>query len=153
MPAGVTKALDYLRTRQRSDGGFSYSSSQRQRRHHSLGHARHRLRRQQPGPLEVGRPQPDELPAEHQPRRRAATNSGNAPEYYALCILAYRAANRTDLLTSAGSTQIDLVAKLESYQSLTGGFYSPSGEPAAATETTAWAVLGLVAAHQSGRPR
>ena len=46
----------------------------------------------------------------------SAANSGNAPEYYALCILAYRAANRTDLLTSAGSTQIDLVGKLESYQ-------------------------------------
>ena len=26
-PASVTKALDYLRTRQRADGGFSYSSS------------------------------------------------------------------------------------------------------------------------------
>ena len=56
----------------------------------------------------------------------AATNSGNAPEYYGLAILAYVAANRTDLLSNAGSGQIDLVAKLESYQSLTNGYYSPT---------------------------
>ena len=149
VPAGVTKGLDYLRTRQRSDGGFSYSSSQGSAATTPwvmlaiASGANNPARWKSDGHSPITYLQSINLTS-------AATNSGNAPEYYALCIVAYRTANRTDLLTSAGSTQIDLVDKLESYQSLTGDFYSPSGSTFEATETTAWAILGLVAAHQSG---
>ncbi len=149
VPAGVTKGLDYLRTRQRSDGGFSYSSSRGSATTTPwvmlaiASGANNPARWKSDGHSPITYLQSINLTS-------AATNSGNAPEYYALCIVAYRTANRTDLLTSAGSTQIDLVDKLESYQSLTGDFYSPSGTTFEATETTAWAILGLVAAHQSG---
>jgi hypothetical protein len=153
VPGSVTKGLDYLHTRQRTDGGFSYINSQGSPfdtpwvmlaiAAGQNGPARWKLAGRSP----VGFLQNTAL-------NSAAATSGNAPEYYSLCILAYLAAGRTDLLSSAGSTQIDLVGKLESYQSITGGYYSPAtpATTAAATETTAWAVLGLVAAHQSGAP-
>lgn len=83
----------------------------------------------------------------------AAASSGNAPAYYALCILAYRAAGRLDLLTKAGSDHIDLVASLESFQSAQGYFSAvPSSVATAGTETTAWAVLALVPAKTVGTP-
>lgn len=83
----------------------------------------------------------------------AAASSGNAPAYYALCILAYAAADRLDLLTKAGSDHIDLVASLESFQSAQGYFSAvPSSVATAGTETTAWAVLALVAAKTVGTP-
>ena len=151
VPSGVTKGLDYLRTRQRADGGFSYSSSRGSATTtpwvmFAIASGRNNPARwKSDGHSPITFLQSIDLTA-------AAKNSGNAPEYYALCIVAYRTANRTDLLTSAGSTQIDLVDKLESYQSISDGFYSPSGSSVEATETTAWAILGLVAAHQSGPP-
>ncbi|HUK77752.1 MAG TPA: prenyltransferase/squalene oxidase repeat-containing protein [Thermoleophilia bacterium] len=151
VPAGVTKGLDYLRTRQRTDGGFSYSSSRGSPTTTPwvmlaiASGANNPARWTSAGRSPITYLQSIDLAT-------AAKNSGNAPEYYALCILAYRTANRTDLLTNAGSGQIDLVDKLESYQSISDGFYSPSGGSLAATETTAWAILGLVAAHQSGPP-
>ena len=153
VPASVTKGLDWLHTRQRSDGGLSYTSSSGNPYDTpwtmlaiaagNNGPSRWKI----DGHSTVTFLQDTNLDA-------AATNSGNAPEYYALCILAYRAAGRTDLLTSAGSPQIDLISKLKSYQLLPDGYYSPA-KPAttdAATETTAFAVLGLFAAHQSGPP-
>jgi hypothetical protein len=151
VPSSVTKGLDWLHTRQRTDGGFSYTSTSGNpvntpwimlaiaAGHNGPGHWK------VDGHSAVTFLQDTALDT-------AAKNSGNAPEYYALCILAYRAAGRTDLLTSAGSTQIDLIGKLKSYQSVSDGYYSPA-TPAttdSATETTAWAVLGLIAAHQSG---
>ena len=151
VPAGVTKGLDYLHTRQRTDGGFAYSSS-----HGNTSDTPWVMLAIAAGGNNPARWQVDGLSPltflQDTNLAVSAANSGNAPEYYALCILAYKAANRTDLLTSAGSAQIDLVGKLESYQVLPGGYYSPAtpATTAASTETTAWAVLGLVAAHQSG---
>ena len=151
VPSGVTKGLDYLRTRQRADGGFSYSSSRGSATTtpwvmFAIASGRNNPARwKSHGHSPITFLQNIDLAS-------AAKNSGNAPEYYALCIVAYRTANRTDLLTSAGSTQIDLVDKLESYQSISPGYYSPSGSTLDATETTAWAILGLVAAHESGPP-
>ena len=153
VPASVTKGLDWLHTRQRSDGGLSYTSSSGNPYDTpwtmlaiAAGH-NGPSRWKVDGHSTVTFLQDTNLAT-------AATNSGNAPEYYALCILAYRAAGRTDLLTSAGSPQIDLIGKLVSYRSISDGYYSPA-TPAttdAAVETTAFAVLGLVAAHQSGPP-
>ena len=153
VPVSVTKGLDWLHTRQRSDGGLSYTSSSGNPfdtpwtmfaiAAGNNGPSRWKI----DGHSTVTFLQDTNLAA-------AATNSGNAPEYYALCILAYRAAGRTDLLTSAGNPQIDLIGKLKSFQLLPDGYYSPA-KPAttdAATETTAFAVLGLFAAHQSGPP-
>lgn len=151
VPAGVTKGLDWLHAHQRTDGGFAYTSSQGNTVDTPwvmlaiAAGANNPARWKVAGHSPVNFLQATNLAS-------AAANSGNAPEYYALCILAYKAANRTDLLASAGSTQIDLVGKLGSYQSLTNGYYSPATPAtiAAATETTAWAVLGLIAAFQSG---
>ncbi len=150
-PAGVTKGLDYLHTRQRTDGGFAYSSTQGNTADTPWVMLAIAAGGNSPARWRVGGLSPVAF-LQNTNLTTAAANSGNAPEYYALCILAYRAADRTDLLSSAGSTQIDLVAKLESYQSPTDGYYAPSttGSTTAATETTAWAVLGLVAAYQSG---
>ncbi len=153
VPASVTKGLDWLHTRQRSDGGLSYTSSSGNPYDTpwtmlaiaagNNGPSRWKV----DGHSTVTFLQDTNLAA-------AATNSGNAPEYYALCILAYRAAGRTDLLTTAGSAQSDLISNLKSYQLTPDGYYSPAkpATPDSATETTAFAVLGLVAAHQSGPP-
>ncbi len=150
-PAGVTKALDYLRAHQRTDGGFSYTGASGSAVTTPWATLAIAAGANSPGLWKsdgrspVGFLQDTNLVT-------AATNSGNAAAYYALCILAYKAANRTDLLASAGSTQIDLVGKLESYQSLTDGFYAPGSGTALSTTTTAWAVLALVGAHESGPP-
>lgn len=151
VPASVTKALDYLHTRQRADGGFSYSSSSGNASDTPWAMLAIAAGANDPSRWQVDKRSPVSF-LQGINLVTAATNSGNAPEYYALAILAYLAADRTDLLSNAGSGQIDLVAKLESYQSPTSGYFSPSGNPTSATETTAWAVLGLVAAHQSGSP-
>ena len=150
VPAGVTKALDYLNTRQRTDGGFSYSSARGNASDTPWAMLAIAAGANNPAGWKVDARSPVSF-LQATNLVAAAADSGNPPEYYALCILAYLAADRTDLLSNAGSGQIDLVAKLESYQTLTGGYYSPTlGAATAATETTAWAVLGLVAAHQSG---
>jgi hypothetical protein len=152
VPASVTKALDYLHTRQRADGGFSYSSSSGNASDTPWAMLAIAAGANDPARWKVGKRSPVSF-LQSINLVTAAANSGNAPEYYGLAILAYLAADRTDLLSNAGSGQIDLVAKLESYQSLTSGYFSPTlGNPASATETTAWAVLGLVAAHQNGSP-
>ncbi len=151
VPSSVTKGLDWLHTRQRSDGGFSYTSTSGSANWTPWIMLAIAAGRNGPGRWKVDGHSPVWF-LQDTALDTAAKSSGNAPEYYALCILAYRAAGRTDLLTSAGSTQIDLVGKLKSYQSVSAGYYSPA-TPAttdSATETTAWAVLGLIAAHQSG---
>jgi len=153
VPSSVTKGLDWLHTRQRSDGGLSYTSSSGNPYDTPWTMLAIAAGNNGPGRWKIdGHSTVTFL--QNTALDTAAKNSGNAPEYYALCILAYRAAGRTDLLTTAGSTQIDLIGKLKSYQSVGDGYYSPA-TPAttdAATETTAFAVLGLVAAHQSGPP-
>ena len=153
VPAGVTKGLDYLHAHQRGDGGFSRGGS----------HSSASLTPWVTLAIAAGANDPALWRVEgHSPvtflqatdLTSAAAASGNAPEYYALCILAYRAANRTDLLKSAGTTKLDLVAKLESYQS-SEGYYSPAipATTSASTETTAWAILGLDVAQQTGPPK
>ncbi len=153
VPASVTKGLDYLHTRQRTDGGFSYINAQGSPFDTPWVMLAIAAGQNGPGRWKVAGNNPVGF-LQSTALNTAAATSGNPPEYYALCILAYLAAGRTDLLSSAGSTQIDLVGKLKSYQSITTGYYSPATPAtiAAATETTAWAVLGLVAAHQSGAP-
>ena len=152
VPAGVTKGLDYLHAHQRGDGGFSLGGS----------HGSASLTPWATLAIAAGGNDPALWRVEgHSPvtflqgtdLTSVAAASGNAPEYYALCILAYRGADRTNLLKSAGTTKLDLVAKLESYQS-SEGYYSPAipATTSASTETTAWAILGLDAAQQSGPP-
>jgi hypothetical protein len=153
VPVSVTKGLDWLHTRQRSDGGLSYTSSSGNPYDTPWTMLAIAAGNNGPGRWKIdGHSTVTFLQDTN--LATAATNSGNAPEYYALCILAYRAAGRTDLLTTAGSAQSDLISNLKSYQLIPDGYYSPA-KPAttdAATETTAFAVLGLVAAHQSGPP-
>jgi uncharacterized membrane protein YgcG len=153
VPAGVTKGLDYLHTRQRADGGFSYSGAHGSASDTPWVMLAIAAGNNGPSIWRVAGRSPVTF-LQDTDLASAAKNSGNVPEFYALCILAYLAANRTDLLSSAGTAQIDLVGKLESYQSLDNGYYSPATPPtiAASTETTAWAVLGLIAAHRSGPP-
>ena len=150
-PTGVTKALDYLRARQRADGGFSYNSASGSATTTPWAMLAIAAGGNDPGLWRSHGRSPVSF-LQDTNLVTAAADSGNAPAYYALCILAYKAADRTDLLASAGSTQIDLVGKLESYQALPYGYYAPGTGAALSTTTTAWAVLGLVAAHESGPP-
>ncbi len=77
----------------------------------------------------------------------------NRPAFYAKVMLAYIAAGRVDLIWSAGTKGIDLVAKLHSYQNTTTGAFSPSGStatnPYATVNTTIWAILALKAAGET----
>ena len=158
VPSSVIKGLDWLHTRQRSDGGFSYTSSSGNSSDTPWIMLAIAAGNNGPGRWQVSGHSPVTF-LQHTALDTAAKNTTNAPEFYALCILAYRAAGRTDLLATAGSTQVDLISKLESYQSLTDGYYSPNPTATAvidataqATETTTFAVLALVAAHESGQP-
>jgi hypothetical protein len=150
VPAGVTKGLDYLHAHECADGGFSYANTSGNALETPWVVLAIAAGGNSPARWKSGESSPIAF-LKNTNLVTAAANSGNAPEYYAMCILAYRAANRTDLLSSAGSSQIDLVSKLESYQ-YGNSYYSPtvSSTLAAATETTAWAVLGLAAANRSG---
>jgi len=146
----VVKGLDWLHTRQRATGGFSYlstSSSPYDTPWAMLAIAAGNngpQRWKRAGKNPVNYLQSIDLTS-------AASTSDNVPKYYALCILAYHAAGRGDLVHSAGSTQIDLVAKLESYATLTSGYFSPVvGSTNRATETTAWAVLALTSENETG---
>ena len=153
----VVKGLDWLHTRQRSTGGFSYlstASSPYDTPWAMLAIAagdNGPSRWKKAGKSPVSYLQSIDLTA-------AAAQSDNVPRYYALCILAYKAARRTDLLRSAGSGQIDLVNKLESYETTVTASGQPDqvyfapvpGNPLRSTETTGWAILALVAARQSG---
>lgn len=87
-------------------------------------------------------------------RRAAETGSGsNPPVFYARAILAYVAADRKDLLDRAGTPAVDLVARLEYYQSGTGSVSDPysSFSPSISNPhtddivTTAWAILAMAA--------
>ena len=117
VPASVTKALDYLHTRQRADGGFSYSSSGGDASDTPWTMLAIAAGANNPSRWKVGARSPVSF-LQNINLATAAANSGNLPEYYALAILAYLAADRTDLLSNAGSSSVDLVAKLESYQNV-----------------------------------
>ena len=81
----------------------------------------------------------------------SATASGNAPLYYAQVIMAYLAAGHEGYVYDAGTTHIDLLAKLQSYQDTTSatgngssyGSFSPSSSNRKyqAVRTTCWAIL------------
>jgi hypothetical protein len=95
----------------------------------------------------------------------SASTQVNVPAFYAKVILAYVAANRTDLVGSAGAKGINLITELEKYQdnapTLSGssdpnpnyGAFSPWGgsstNPYAKINTTIWAVLALRAAGET----
>jgi hypothetical protein len=74
----------------------------------------------------------------------------NVPAFYAKTILAYVAGGRPDLLGAAGSTRINLITKLLSYQNLGEGWFSPYGSttnaPFARINTTIWAIIAMRAA-------
>ncbi len=79
-----------------------------------------------------------------------ARGSMNAPAFYAKAILAYRAIGRTELIWSAGTPRIDLLAKLLLYRA-DDGHFSPatSGDRSLNdVNTTTWALLALRAANQ-----
>ena len=153
----VVKGLDWLHTRQRSSGGFSYISTASSP--YDTPWAMLAIAAGNNGPShwkKAGKSPINYLQSID--LTSAAGQSDNVPKYYALCILAYKAARRTDLLRSAGSGQIDLVNKLESYATTvtTSGepdqvYFAPvPGNTLKSTETTGWAILALVAARQSG---
>lgn len=77
-----------------------------------------------------------------------AATQVNRASFYAKVILAYVAAGRADLIGSAGSKSINLVAKLRSFQDTTTGFFAP-WDSYATVSTTVWAVLALKAANQT----
>ncbi len=87
-------------------------------------------------------------------RRAAETGSNsNPPVFYARAILAYVAADRKDLLDRAGTPAVDLVARLENYQSGIGSIADPYSSFSPSTTnphtddvvTTAWAIIAMAA--------
>lgn len=81
----------------------------------------------------------------------AAEANGNVPAYYAKVILAYTAVDKPELIYTAGTPRIDLLAKMLAYQDTDGNF-SPatSGDRSLwDVTTTTWAILALRAAGQS----
>jgi hypothetical protein len=80
--------------------------------------------------------------------------STNAPEYYARAIMAYVAAGQAVRVFAAGTTHIDLLTKLYSYQNTSGSF-SPSSSSSTFQDvhTTAWAILALNAIGERGKTK
>jgi hypothetical protein len=81
----------------------------------------------------------------------AAEANGNVPAYYAKVILAYTAVDKPELIYTAGTPRIDLLARMLAYQDSDGNF-SPatSGDRSLwDVTTTTWALLALRAAGQS----
>ncbi len=147
--ATTSRALDYLAAHERTDGGFSYAQSAGNPQATlwatlaiaAAGYGPSRFVRAGHSPIAYL--QDTDLAS-------AAAASGNAPVFYAQCILAFRAAGRSDLLYGAGTGQLDLLSALASYQCASGCYAATAASLEQATQTTAWALLGLAGAEQSG---
>jgi len=154
-PKTWTHSLDYFHARQRQSGGFSESSQTSDANITPWVILAISATRENPSQWKLGGASPVSY-LQGIDLEAAAASTGtqaNAPSFYAKCILAYKASGRPDLVYSAGSKHIDLVAKLNSYRYSVDGHYSPStsGSHAfAATNTTIWAILALKAAGETG---
>lgn len=159
--APVVRALDYLHAHQRSGGGFGeYSSSDPSITPWAVMAIA--AARQDEASWSYGGRTPliDKLGnagyLENLNLETAAAQAGsqrNVPASYARFILAYYAAGRMDIVFAAGTRPTDLLGKLYSFQDLTDYHFSPmttGNRQFAAIETTAWAVLALHAAGETG---
>jgi prenyltransferase beta subunit len=78
-----------------------------------------------------------------------ARQTANPATYYAILIMAYKAAGRGSLVSHAGSRRINLVSKLLSYRQPSGAFAFRANS----VNTTAWAIMALKAAGTAASAR
>ncbi len=147
-------ALDCLNAHQRTDGGFSLNASAGDAASTNWVIMALAAAGQKPASWRTEGNDPlDFLKGKNLENAAQGTSPVNVPRYYAQAILAYSAAGRGDLIYIAGSTSINLVAKLESYADKTTGEFSPV--PGSTTvgydqvETTAWALLAMTEAGET----
>jgi len=146
-PKTITRGLDFLHSRQQTNGGFgtmantawgilgAVASGER------LGSKLWTIGGKNPyAYLQAGS------------HTAAAGSDPSAPVYYARAIMAYVAAGHLEMIFQAGTPPVDLLEKLYSYQdfvdgSPTKGRFSPlSSIPTRqAVDATAWAILGMQA--------
>ncbi len=152
--APVTKALDYLFTKQLSSGGFSDSASAQSAMITPWVMLAVVAGQENPVKWTQGGKDPlyDYLQTINLERAAEATGGApyNAPAFFAKLILAYSAVDKPELIYAAGTPRIDLLAKLLSFRS-DDGHFSPatSGDKSLwDVTTTTWALLALKAAGQ-----
>jgi hypothetical protein len=144
-PLTVTRGLDFLHSQQTSTGGFSGPTATGW----AILGAVASGERMGATAWHVGAKNPtDSLQATN--HETAAAASLNPPQYCSLMIMSYMAGGREDYVYAAGTSSIDLLTKLYSYQDVTvgssteGGF-SPSSSTRTykAVRTTCWAILAM----------
>ena len=147
----VTRALDSFHTKQLSTGGFADASAADSANITPWVILAIVAGQENPARWEKGGKDPvyDYLQVTN--LERAAESNTNVPAYYAKVILAYTAMGKPELVYTAGTPRIDLLAKLLTYQ-VSDGHFSPatSGDRGLYdVSTTSWALLALRAAGQS----
>ncbi len=153
--APVTKALDYLFTKQLPSGGFADSTSAQSAMITPWVMLAVVAGQENPVKWTQGGKDPlyDYLQTINLERAAEATGGApyNAPAFFAKLILAYSAVDKPELIYAAGTPRIDLLAKLLSFRS-DDGHFSPatSGDKSLwDVTTTTWALLALRAAGQA----
>lgn len=150
----VTKGLDFIHARQLSTGGFANASASDSARTTPWAILAIVAGQENPTKWTQGGKDPlfDYLQTLN--LERAAQSAGdtpsNVPQYYSILILAYSAADRPELIYTAGTPRIDLLAKLLTYAD-DDGHFSPatSGDKSLwDVTTTTWALLALRGAGQ-----
>jgi prenyltransferase beta subunit len=146
-PKTITRGLDYLHSRQQTDGGFG---SMANTAWGILGAVASGERMGSSLWTIAGRNPYRYLQSNN--HVTAAANDSNAPVYYARAIMSYVAVGHLNEVFRAGTPAADLLAKLYSYQdfidgSPTKGRFSNlvSIPTRQAVDSTAWAILGMQA--------
>lgn len=147
----VTKALDYLHAKQLSSGAFADASVADSSNITPWVVLAIAAGRENPIRWEKGGKDPVYDYLQTINLDRAAETNTNVPAYYAKVILAYSATAKPELIYTAGTPRIDLLAKLLTYR-VADGHFSPatSGDRTLYdVSTTSWALVALRAASQS----
>jgi hypothetical protein len=154
-PTSVTHALDYMHTKQRDNASFSASDP--------------RVTFWSILAISAGKEAPKKwikgtakanpisyLQTINMETQAATVADPNVPVFYSMAILAYHSADANSYIYSAGSTGVDLLAKLANYKYVNKDKSLSNYSPAAtsnpdylAVETTAWAVLALEATNST----
>jgi hypothetical protein len=143
-PTSVTHALDYMHAKQKDNAGFS-ATDPRVTFWSILAIS---AGKEAPKKWTKGAATPiSYLQTINMDSSAAGVPNPNVPEFFSLAILAYHSADADTYIYSAGSTGVNLPAKLATYYYLDKAtnlsHYSPGGGAStyAAVQTTAWAVV------------
>ena len=156
-PKTVTRGLDYVHARKKTDGGFGTMSATAWV---ILGAVASGERVGSTAWTVDGNNPFDYLQAHSHEAAATGPDVDNAPVYYARAIMSYVAVDRAERVFVAGTPRIDLLAKLYGYQNLvdgspTKGSFSPatSSRTFQAVHTTAWAILAMQALGENQKDR